>query len=396
MSDTARQPFTGRGPYPTLNIPDPDQGEETPRSHFNIVADTDVEILLSQLQRHQHFDDYFPLIQAYLCANEEDYRILFHLRNLLGRRLEFWRQHHPTSYYGPPPDIFDMITQMRQSKSWDNDKNKVIARVHSARKPNRPSHAVQRGSQRDPQDVHLSPSSAAHPQSRGPLSRSASARSSWHHYGANFQQHPSLQTESSYGGRGDTPVSVDAPSSATNGLRVAPPGSRFWCPFPNCEKHYWRQGDFTNHLSKSHGHLGISNVQTYLRPAPEDNSRRSDASGEHVITATSVNHTSFYMPLHALSMPNPSTPHAVSPMPENQPETPTPDSVGSDVVQTAGPDTDFDMVDLMNPWIPTSNTALHGGSFHAPNAYANWSHFSNGQSYLDPNQQPYPSHFPPG
>ncbi|KAI1629462.1 hypothetical protein EDD37DRAFT_52068 [Exophiala viscosa] len=398
MFNTPAHYRSGRSNLPTLNIPQPGQNEQTPRSHSDIVIGIDVETLLNQLQRHPYFDHYLPVTEAYLRVDDEDYRVvlsvILYLRNLPGRRLAFWRHYHPTIYYTLPPDLFDMITQMRQCKSWNRDKGKVIALLNSARTLNDPAQAVTADSRRGDCGTHLSPASATRSPSRESLLRPASAQSSWESSGVNLHQSPSFQAESICSGGEGTPASTNAAGPSRHGSRKAPRGFRFWCPYSNCKKrkkHYLRQGDFENHLENVHGQLGIPNVQTHLHPAPENDNRSIDASNEHGMTAMRMNNMSSRMPYPAFSMPNPSTPIGTSPMLDHQPDTPTPDSVGSDVVQADGPGRDLDMLDLPNAWPTAPNMPLHDISFKSSDNQSDWLSYSNWQSYFGPHQQSYSS-----
>ncbi|KAI1620034.1 hypothetical protein EDD37DRAFT_641697 [Exophiala viscosa] len=358
------------GQWPTVESPDPNQHHHGPQFHANLVDDSDIDFTFSQLQRNPNFIHYSGITQTYLSADDEDWAAVLRLRSSA-----LLRQFHPTLLNNPPPDIFDMIGHMRQSKSWNKDKSKGLTRFTSARRLDPIPQAVQ---QDNTPGARLYSADAARPRSRQSRPNSRSARFAWNRSGAHLNQHSSPAAESIYNGGEDKPASAD-------GRRTAPDGLGFLCPM--CTRTFKRQGHFKNHLRGIHA-VKVRDPRRHLGPVPENDKQESEAPDAEAMSSGFTTPASAHSAVPAFPMLNSGLPHGTTSR-VNRPDTPTPYSISQDVAQTAGPSPNFNMVDFPNGWPTAPNGGLFGEYYDFPYAQPNQFNYT---PYLAPNQPSYSPH----
>lgn len=206
----------------------------------------DVQLLLKRLMENPNFDYYHQIIHDYLYADDNTWSILILLR-VDPTGLFF--THHRSTTQTPPQDIFEIISQIRNSANWVREKNAIINRVNS-------------GKRKQTSTVHST--HAHHPPHRPPFNATPSA--------SRVSQLRNVSNASSldYACSDNLSNHVDSPhrdtgSISIDGRKTAPDGFSFFCPSRNCKRRFARQGDYENHMDQRHAEFGPHDPHDSLR-----------------------------------------------------------------------------------------------------------------------------------
>lgn len=383
-------------PLPLVNLPSSRPRVDIPPHDSGLVGITpdssvnpQTQSTLDRLINHKCFGHYFPIIHDCFDADERTWSLLLFLRTS-NRGSELFIKHHRTIYDSPPPDIFEMITQIRTDKSWPTTKQGVLLRMNSASRQSRSSWPASYGSAHtSASGIHLTPASAsARSRSRESQSRYSSAP------GVDQPSSPYTQsshrTESNYGDK-PTPAEGHSHLPVLGAGRTAPKGYRFVCPSQNCRKPYSRVGDYNNHMRQWHAEWPAHDAQYSLCRMRQDANLVPEASDEHGDMAVSANTTSPTTPQPRFATARPHTPAPISPEPPNDPiSTPYPDAVFSEVVGAMGQDIPFPIQHFIDatisPPASQSNYTPYGVHFNFPDGQNPFFPTQQNQPHTNPNQ----------
>ncbi|EXJ86170.1 hypothetical protein A1O1_06540 [Capronia coronata CBS 617.96] len=262
-------------PAPPSVVVSPRVHETLPTATMPAMTDPDMQRSLGELISHDHFEHYYLIIYSYLDTSAENWQRIVYIRAMKGEDAEVWLQHHRSIFDTPPPDIFNLIADLRHNKSWETSRAVILSRVKNSRQnhdrslPRRP-----RRSRRVTSGSHLTPNTPYTPstrsRSRDSHLRTSHSRPSLELSGSGYRQ-PGRRVEPDNFEESPTPAYTHV--STASASRTAPEGCRYHCSSRNCRKDFARQGDLENHLDKCHPELNtlfpLSNPRAYLRPVSQ-------------------------------------------------------------------------------------------------------------------------------
>ncbi|EXJ77673.1 hypothetical protein A1O3_09902 [Capronia epimyces CBS 606.96] len=331
------------------------------------TTDPDVQRNLDCLISHQHFAHYFDIIHRYLSITDENWQRIVDIRNLKNGDVNVWIEHHRTILDNPPPDIFNLIADMRLNKSWETSRPAVLSQVHSAGQTQTLPFPRPPWSRRVTPSLHLTPHTpSTRSRSRDSNLPIGSSGPSMERTGSGYRR-PNRRTEPDDDEESCAPAETHV--STANAGRIAPEGSRYHCSSRNCTRNYARQGDLENHLRQRHAELNtefpLRNPHDYLRPTSQD--------GQQGVTVPE-NSTSPNLSHPFLEATNPRSPAPTSLQPGHEAsDTINADTVLSDVLGAVGEDISFnEQYYLGAPFPPTAHQA------HSSPAYGVQHNFVNG------------------
>lgn len=236
-----------------------------------------VQLLLKRLTENPNFDYYHQIIHDYLYTDDHTWSILLFLRT---DPSGLFHTHHRSTTQTPPQDIFDIISQIRNSPNWGREKIEILNRVNSGRrKP--PQNTPFRQPYLFTHRPHLTPTPSA---SRVSQLRNASNISSF--------EYPRSDDLSHYADS----IQKDTSSISVDGRKTAPEGYRFCCPSRNCKQSYTRQGDYENHMDQKHAEFGFHDPHDSLKRISQGikggNSHQSENPGLSAASNNTNTHAS--------------------------------------------------------------------------------------------------------
>jgi hypothetical protein len=205
-----------------------------------------VQLLLKRLTENPNFDYYHQIIHDYLYADDDTWSVLLFLRT---DPTGLFHTHHRSTTQTPPQDIFDIISQIRNSANWGREKIEILNRVNSGRRK-QPQNTSFRQPYLFAHRPHLTPTPSA---SRVSQLRNASNVSSFDYARSDDLIHCADS------------IPKDTSSVSVDGRKRAPDGYRFCCPSRNCKQSYTRQGDYENHMDQKHAEFGLHDPHKSLK-----------------------------------------------------------------------------------------------------------------------------------
>ncbi|KAK5044946.1 hypothetical protein LTR84_010318 [Exophiala bonariae] len=256
----------------------------------------DVQLLLKRLMENPNFDYYHQIIHDYLYADDHTWSILLLLRD---DPTGLFSTHHRSTTQTPPQDIFQIISEIRNSANWGREKSAIVNRVNS-------------GKRKQPFNGHpgFSHNYTRRPQFNPSLSASRVSQL------RNVSNVPSLDYTCSDNLSNYVESSNrDAGSISVDGRKTAPDGWRFFCPSKNCKSTYARQGDYENHMDQRHAEFGPHNPQDSLKRISQGFKGGNNPQNEH-LTQNAINNSNTNSPAPPFHSSTPflqlSTPNALS------------------------------------------------------------------------------------
>ncbi|KIW67630.1 hypothetical protein PV04_06867 [Phialophora macrospora] len=360
---------------PHLAIPTGDQ------DHVDTSQVNSIFTKLEELLAHTCFQHYSSIIQDLFEADHQHWHILCFLR--LQSPCALFQRHHTSIYYNPPPDLFDLVAQIREDKSWQTQGPKVLARLGSVRRLSGSSWPDSRGSGLSPyQATHLTPATrSVHSASRESQSL-VPPGIQYGRVGSGYQC--SSQGAGSSVAAG-SPTPTEGYISVGNAGRTAPPGHCFYCPSRNCSrsyprKGYTRQGHYENHMQTRHAEWPTHDPLTSLQEIPTHEYPSASNMHEHTVSMTSAGvrwpTTPQPQPQPRFAVSTPHTPlHSLFEPGSERPSTPNPDTVFTDTLQSGtvvgSSQGVWCPLDIQQNYFPQSSQPMSNSnqSFHPTDCY---------------------------
>ncbi|EXJ59027.1 hypothetical protein A1O7_06458 [Cladophialophora yegresii CBS 114405] len=324
------------------------QGHGPQRPHLAIpIADHDhldasltdlISTKLEEMFAHTCFHHYSGMIQDMFEADHQHWVILRFLR--LQSECALFRRNHTSIYYNPPPDLFALVAQIREDKSWQAKRLEVLTLVSNVRRMSGSSWPDSRGSGLSPYHAtHLTPATGSVPSASREGQTLVPPGIQYGRIGSGYQS--SNQGVGSSVAAG-SPTPTEGHASVGNAGRTAPKGHLFYCPSKNCRRSYGgqgytRQGHYDNHMRMHHAEWPTHDPSTSLREIPSHEHPVANNSHEHTGSRTAAE---VIWPTTPQPQPQPlftaSTPHTpLHPVVEpgnGRPSTPNPDTVLPDIL----------------------------------------------------------------
>ncbi|OCT52059.1 hypothetical protein CLCR_08657 [Cladophialophora carrionii] len=301
-----------------------------------------ISVKLEEMFAHRCFHHYSSTIQDMFEADHQHWFILRFLR--LESQSALFRRNHTSIYYNPPPDLFALVAEIREDKSWEAKRLEVLALVSSVRRLSGSSWPDSRGSGLSPyQATHLTPATGS--------VRSASREGKTLvppgiQYGRPMSGYQSSSQGLGSSAAATSPTPTEGHAAGGNGGRTAPKGHLFYCPSRNCRRSYpregySRQGHYDNHMKTHHAEWPPHDPLSSLHEIPTPEYPVASHLHEHTASRPAAE---VIWPTTPQPQPQPqplftaSTPHTpLRPVGEpgsERPSTPNPDTVLPDILQS--------------------------------------------------------------